>query len=290
MDTVVTIELCTEATAEACEDSVARAYGWFEHVERQCSRFDPASELSQLCARPGKTVSVSPLLYHLVDFALSIAGSTAGAFDPSVGASMLEKGFNRNYVTGETVANVAAEGNWRDIHLDSSAKTIRLSRPLVLDLGAVAKGMAADLAAKELAAYKGYVIDAGGDVLTAGLNPSGGMWRIGIRHPRQLQELIDVIEVSNLAVCTSGDYERRSETDAASHHILDPRSGDSPSQVVSATVVAPLAMAADALSTAALVLGSVKGIRFVRSLGAECLIVTEDLRKYETPGFAAYRP
>ena len=129
------------------EAAAERAFDWFREIEDCCSRFDPRSELSRLCVTVGVEVPVSPILYQAVQFALAIAHETGGAFDPTVGAAIEARGFNRNYLTGEVARNASARGrsggaNYRDVRLDSGSKTITLLRPLLLDLGAVAKGLA----------------------------------------------------------------------------------------------------------------------------------------------------
>jgi thiamine biosynthesis lipoprotein len=168
--------------------------------------------------------------------------------------------------------------------------TITLLRPLLLDLGAVAKGLAIDLAARELRELGDYAIDAGGDLYLAGCSPAGGPWSAGIRHPREEGHLVGAIRVSNRAVCSSGDYERR--TSGGDHHILDPRSGSCAAGVASATVVAPTAMLADALATAAFVLGAVDGLRLLDRHGVDGLIVSESamgLERHATRGmFSVY--
>ena len=94
---------------------------------------------------------------------------------------------------------------------------------------------------------------------------------------------MDSVNVSNQAVCTSGDYERR-VPGSSEHHIVDPRTGASPKTVASATVVAPGAMLADALATAAFVLGPQEGIDLLNRMGVDGLIVTTELERYETRG------
>ena len=133
-------------------------------------------------------------------------------------------------------ATVAADNvSYRDVELDPDRGTITLRRPLTLDLGAVAKGLAVDAAARELAPFQDFAIDAGGDLYLGGLNEQGAPWSVGIRHPRNERELIASLRISNQAVCTSGDYERRAPGGNA-HHILDPRTGASAHAVASATV------------------------------------------------------
>jgi FAD:protein FMN transferase len=280
MDTTVTIHVVR--SAGDVDAAIERAFGWFHEIERRCTRFSQRSELMQLTAQAGVAIPASAILYEAVQFALMLAEESGGAFDPTVGHKMAARGFDREYRTGEIVHVETApqdDVSFRDVRLDPEARTITLLRPLTLDLGAVAKGLAVDAAARELTPFEDFAIDAGGDLYMGGLNPQGEPWRVGIRHPRREGELIDALRVSNQAVCTSGDYERKR---GAGHHILDPRNGASPHAVASATVVAPGAMLADALATAAFVLGPQAGIALLNRLGVSGLIVTPELERYET--------
>src|SRR5207302_6629923 len=156
MDTLVSLEVLTSEPEVDVRAALERALAWFRVVERTCSRFDPASELRRLLAAVGTPVEASPLLFEATRFALALAELTDGAFDPTVGHLMERKGFDRNYVSGERVASASAPAekvSYRDVRLDPLQHTIELRRPLVMDLGAVAKGLAIDLAARELAAF-----------------------------------------------------------------------------------------------------------------------------------------
>jgi len=175
---------------------------------------------------------------------------------------------------------------FRDVQVDAVDRTITLSRPLTLDLGAVAKGLAIDMAARELDRFHHFAVDAGGDLFVGGRNASGAPWSVGIRHPRSDGQLLARLRVSDHAVCTSGDYERTGAAGAGEHHILDPRTGRSPQAVASVTVVAPTALVADALATAAFVLGPEDGRRFLERHGVDGVIVTSELELVATPGMA----
>ena len=271
MGTVVSIEV------DAPVQAVDLAFQWFREVEACCSRFDAGSELRRL--EPGVPHAASPVLFEAVRFALRVAAESGGAFDPTVGGAMAARGFNRNYLTGElAAAGGATDVSYRDVVLDAEARTILLRRPLTLDLGAVAKGLAVDAAARELQPCRNFAIDAGGDLYFGGHNARGEPWRAGVRHPRDPLALIERISVSDLAVCTSGDYERGA-------HILDPLRGEAAAGVASATVVASGAMLADALATAAFVLGAEQGTALLERLGVEGLIVTRDLACHRTRGW-----
>ena len=287
MGTTVTIHVIGECDPAYLDN----AFGWFYEIEERCTRFNVESELMQLCSHAGNPVAVSPILFEAIRFARLVADESGGAFDPAVGHHMVARGFHREHRSGAAVELMPpspAAGTFRDIQVDSEKKTITLLRPLILDLGAVVKGLAIDMAARELESFENFAIDAGGDLYFRGQNAQGEPWRAGIRHPRG-DGLITTLRISNEAVCTSGDYERLGTNNAL--HILDPRTKEATSakkatyDVASATVIAPNAMLADALATAAFVLGPVEGIRFLTRLGVEGLIVTAALEQYQTRGF-----
>lgn len=289
MDTAVSCEVVGDVPESDAGAAAERAFGWFAEVESRCTRFAPDSELRRLSVRPGEAVACSPLLCSAVAFALEVAQASGGAFDPTVGAPMEARGFTRNYRTGtQAPSGVVADARacWRDVTVDARAGTITLARPLLLDLGAVAKGLAIDLALAELAAFPGAAVNAGGDIAVRGVNRDGGAWRIGIRHPRQRDALWTRVQVQAGAVCTSGDYERRAP--AGGGHILDPRAGAPAGGVASCTVIAPTAILADALGTAATVLGPERGISWLDAQGVDGLILTPALASFTTTGFARW--
>jgi thiamine biosynthesis lipoprotein len=293
MGTFVTIDVVREGT----EIEIERAFGWFRAVEACCTRFDAASELMRLSARPGVAVHVSEMLFEAVQFAVAVAEDTDGAFDPTVGGRMVARGFDREHRTDRrveaTAVNDADVASYRDVLVDPGRRTILLRRPLTLDLGAVAKGLAVDAAARELQPCEDFAIDAGGDLFLGGRNRRGDAWSVGIRHPRIDGELIETVHVSGQAVCTSGDYERRlapeagndRESNGGEHHLIDPRTGSSPASVASVTVIAPNAMIADALATAAFVLGPGAGMALIERHDLHGLIVDSEMRRHMTSGF-----
>lgn len=259
--------------------------GWFAEVERVCSRFEPESELRRLCAAPaGTPVVVSELLFSAIRIGLGVCEGTDGLFDITVGGRMARRGFDRNYRTGERIAawmDTDAEATWRDIRLNASKREVLLRRPLLLDLGALAKGLAIDLAGQELGGHERWAVYAGGDLLVHDRGEQPEPFAIGIRHPRQDGEVIETLAVANGAVCTSGDYER-------GEHILGTDDGMRPG-IISCTVVAPTAVIADALSTAAFVMEPRKALRFLEAQGVEGLLFDRDLRRHQTRGMRRLR-
>ncbi len=293
MGTVVSMQIVGHGTSQRARRSrtlgIDRAVAWFERIEAVCSRFDTQSELRQLSTRVGTPVPVSPLLFEAVRFALAVAGETQGAFDPTVGHRMEARGFNREYRSGDVVQSridAPADVSYRDVELDAGARTITLHRPLLLDLGAVAKGLAVDMAVRELAPFVNFAIDAGGDLFLGGHNAEGAEWTVGIRHPRDATQTLETLQVSECAVCTSGDYARHAPGNVAEHHIMQPRTGASTTAVASVTVVATSAMIADAFATAAFVLGPVDGLALLERHELRGMIVTPALERVATTGFA----
>lgn len=286
MGTMISIQVLSGKTEAQIRPALKRAMGWFALVEETCSRFDPRSELRRLTVRWGNPVVVSALLFEVIRFSLALARQTRGAFDPTVGATLESHGFNRHYATGEVLpSHIPANGaSYRDVTLGARRRTVMLRRPLLLDLGGVAKGFAIDLAALELSEFDGFCVDAGGDVFVGGRGPQGERWRIGVQHPRQ-PGVLCVLRVRDQAVGTSGDYERPAP-EGEGHHIIDPRNGRSPGLLASATVVAPTALVADGLSTAAMLLGPAAGARLLEKHGLDGVLITSAGETRETAGFA----
>lgn len=296
MGTVVTIEVVghdRSARARRTRDlAIERAFTWFDRVESVCSRFDATSELRRLCASTGVDVVVSPMLFEAVRFAVAVAEETGGAFDPTVGARMEARGFNRDYRSGAVVGSEVRTDesvSYRDVVLNESARSVRLERALVMDLGAVAKGLAIDMAVQELRPLENFVVDAGGDLYCGGHNAAEQPWTIGIRHPRERNALLTRVAITDAALCTSGDYERRVAEGAVAdvadgeHHVLDPSTGASPRDVISASVIAPTAMVADALGTAAFVLGCAEGLALLEHHDLRACLVDAQLVRHTTP-------
>ncbi len=293
MDTLVSIKVVTAQSEKSTQEKMAQAFEAFRRVENHCSRFDPNSELRQISTQIGRPVKVTELLYQVIHFALEVSTLTEGAYDPTIGGILTDAGFNKNYLTGERVKSPVDGGSlmratYKDVILDEQERTITLMRPLLLDLGAAAKGLAIDLAAKELESFEGYSVDAGGDIYVSGLNEHGKPWVIGIRHPINKEDMIDTIQINQGAVCTSGSYERVSKVKKNTHHLIDPKSKDSAKEILSCTAIAPFAMMADAFSTAAFIMGAKKGLQLFEENGLEGLIMTVSQEKKATTGWGGY--
>lgn len=277
MGTVVTIRVVGESGPHVMRASIDRAQDAMRAVEQVCSRFDEQSALRALCRTSGHSVPVPPVLFHALKVAMEVAELTDGVFDPTIGRRLELLGFDRHYLTGETVSSDFAadtDATFRDVTLVEDGFRVSLAQPLSLDLGAVAKGLAVDAAAHELASHEGFAIDAGGDVYVGGLDPDGTLWHVGIENPLMANGLAEVVTLTDSAVCTSGSYKRRSPADATKHHLIDAKTGESVDGLLSCTVIGPQAILADVVATAAFLLGPDRALPFITKMGLEGLCVT----------------
>lgn len=165
---------------------------------------------------------------------------------------------------------------------------ITLARPgMAVTLDGIAKGCVIDggIAILYQLGFENVLVEAGGDMMAKSAQ-DGEIWQVGITHPRAPKETIAVISIKNQAVATSGDYMNSFSADYSTHHIVDPRTGRSPSQLASATVVAPSVAAADALSTTMMVLGVQDGLALIENIpDASALLVSKDLQIYRSGKF-----
>jgi len=153
-----------------------------------------------------------------------------------------------------------------------------------LDPSGLVKGWAVARAAERLAAAgaRRFCINAGGDIVAHGRPAPDRPWRVGIRHPEDIEQLAAVLGLEDLAVATSGEYEQKG-------HIVDPRTGRPPTGLLSVTIVGPDLGTADAYATAAFAMGP-EGPAWTATLqGYDAMCITSDHRVLETSGFARHR-
>ena len=155
--------------------------------------------------------------------------------------------------------------NFQDVVLDASVHTVFLrNEGAKIDLGAIAKGYGIDRGVSVLKAegIMHFLLNAGGDIYVSGQKDEDTDWRVGVKHPRQLQELVAQFELKDYAVATSGDYERFTEIDGRRHHhILNPRTGYPGNLSQSATVLASTAEEADVLATCLFLMGADEALK-----------------------------
>lgn len=192
------------------------------------------------------------------------------------------------------IARLLALTDPADVELDDDRCAVRLVRPgMRLDLGAIAKGYAADRAAEAFRALgiDAGLVDLGGNVVAMGSSDLGGPWRVGIQSPFQTRgSVLGSLALENASAVTSGVYERVLEIDGRSyHHMFDPLTGHPfDTDLASVTIVANSSMEADLWATVAQAGGLEAGSRRVSAAqGIEAVFVTVDHRIVATKGAAS---
>jgi thiamine biosynthesis lipoprotein len=188
--------------------------------------------------------------------------------------------------TDEAVAAARAHIDWRNVHIDASQISLH-GTGTAITLNGIAQGFATDRARAALLKHgiENALVSAG-EIGTLGDKASGEPWRVGIQHPRLADAFISLAKLEGRSLATSGDYATSFTADHRTHHIFDPRSGRSPTQLASVSIAARSALIADALSTAVFVLGPDEGLKLVRDFdGADAFFVLKNGRTLVTDNF-----
>jgi thiamine biosynthesis lipoprotein len=274
----------------AGESALDAAFAELERVEEVMSIYRPGSEISRL-NRDGVLEAPDPRLVTVLESAAGLAARTGGAFDVTVQPlwDLYREAKEQGCLPDEAAVREArARVDWRRVEV--TPERIRLAGDgTAITLNGIAQGFACDAA---LATLRGSdvshaLIDTG-EMGALGGKPDGEAWKVGIQHPRLSDAFISLARLEDRCLATSGDYQTRFSAGFAHHHLFDPHTGHSPSELASVSVAAPSAMDADALSTAVFVLGAERGLALLRDLpGTDALLVLKDGRVVATDGFPA---
>jgi thiamine biosynthesis lipoprotein len=284
MTTAIEMEYWTDdpAVAGKAGDAVLAV---FQQIDRQMSRYRKESELSRVNRQAANAlVAVTDSLFKVLQEAIRVSKLSSGAFDISFGSVGYLYDFRaRRQPSAEELATGLATVNYRSIALDPEAKTVRfLQEGVRLDLGGIAKGYAVDRGIDILKSFgiRHARLSAGGDMRLLG-DKQGKPWIVGVRDPRSEDRNALVMPLSDVAVSTSGDYERFFFDDAGKrvHHILSPATGKPAKGVQSVTILGPDALTTDGLSTAVFVLGSAKGLELINRLDGIDAVIIDELRQ-----------
>src|SRR5512143_757342 len=261
---------------------------WFEEWEQQLSRFRATSELNQLNRRAGQFMPVSPVLWEVTQLAIKAAEWSNGLVSPTILNALEAAGYDRSFEliglgpsSKTRSADARPDSQWRTIERKASTRSIQLPADVQIDLGGVAKGWAAERAARKLSIHGAALVDASGDIALTGIRRDGQAWPIGVSDPLNADRQLDLIMIAQGGVATSGrDYRKWQKDGKWQHHIIDPRTGlPADTDVISASVVAPTAHQAEVAAKAAVILGSEQGLCWLNEHpGYAGLLVLEDGR------------
>lgn len=250
-------------------DSVASAplarhgLGVFTRVDSLMSNWTTTSEVARLNREAGRGATrVHPEVAHVLQAALENWRDTGGANDVTVEPLVRAWGFlgGRPHLPGAEEARAAhAKVGAQHLAFDAAAGTLLYKKEGVqIDLGGIAKGYAVDAAVESLRAggATDALVEISGNMRVLGHPPDAASWRIGIRDPRDRMPYFARVTLREEAISTSGKYEQLVAANGKTYgHIMDPRTGRPAEGLVSVTVIAPTAMAADAWDTPLFVLG-----------------------------------
>jgi len=278
--------------ADTAAKASADAFNRIARLDAIMSDYRESSELMSVCRQAfNQPVNVSDDLYNVLNISQELAARTGGAFDVTVGPVVrLWRRARRIEALPDSqrLAQARALVGYSNLHLDARHRTVKLDQAgMLLDLGGIAKGYAADEAMKVLKQHgiERALVAAGGDIVVSRPPPDARGWRIGIatadssaRSPARYLLLRDA------AVSTSGDQEQFVEIQGIRYsHIVDPRTGMALTGHRSVTVVAANATASDGLATAVSVMGPSAGLRLVDATkGAAALVVQAQQSGYVT--------
>lgn len=289
MGTAVRVELWHE-DATAARAAMGAVMDEMNRIDRTMSPFRPDSELSHINREAAqKPVPISKEMFNLITRSIEFSKFSGGAFD----ITFLSVGYLYDYrghvkPTDEQIARALPGINYRHLLLDAKAQTIHYARPGVrIDLGGIAKGYAVDncIAILKGRGITNAIVTAGGDSRLLG-DKRGRPWNVGIRDPRRRDEVVAVLPLADVAISTSGDYERFFEEDGVRHHhIINPRTGKSASGVRSVTVIGPDGITTEGLTKSVFVKGPKEGMRLIESLkGIDAIIIDAAGHMQYSPG------
>lgn len=278
MGTRISVELFHRDAATA-RQGIEAVIEEMHRIDAGMSPYIASSELSRLNREAShRPIKVSPELFSLVRRSIDFSELTHGAFDITFASA----GYLYDYRLAKrpNAAQLRQSVdliNFRNLVLDHPNDSIRYSREGVrIDLGGIAKGYAVDncIAILQKLGIQSALVSAGGDSRVIG-DRWGRPWTIGVRDPRKDNSVVALLPLTDVAVSTSGDYERYFEENGVRyHHIIDPKSGDSARELQSVTIIGPDATTTDALSTSVFVLGLSRGMNLVNRLpGIDAIMV-----------------
>lgn len=282
------------------KDAAAKAANAIASLEDLISWRKPESDIAKLNEEAGGNwVSVNKEVWDILSTALEVAEKSGGAFDPSIAplswlwnfddsptqppeAEQINKFLPYVYYNKLKLSNEDPTGKQ-----EGDAFALIQSQGYAVDLGAVGKGAACDIAAKVYEELKvdSAIISVGGSVGCIGIKPDKKPWSVAVRDPKG-EGVLGSLQIQGGFLSTSGSYEKYFEYGEKSyHHLLDPNTGyPAQSGLVSVTVVGDSGALSDALSTACFVLGYEKSLPLLQAFGAEALFVEEDSSIRLTPG------
>ena len=284
MNTLIQMRAHGENAELAVEESMDR----IREIEYLMSRTLEDSEIYQINNNPQQFIEINDESKKVLEKSIYYAELSSGKFNPTIGSIVDLWGIGTDKARVPSQEEVAEALEYVDYnYLEIEENRARVTKEGVkLDLGAIAKGYAADEVREIIKKHDvpSAFVNIGGNVLVVGNNVDDSKWRIGIQDPRRGRgNVMAIVESRDQTIVTSGNYERYFEEDGEIyHHIFDPESGyPARTGLLSVTIITESSLDADALSTIVFVKGLEEGIRFIENIpDAEAMFITEELDVY----------
>jgi thiamine biosynthesis lipoprotein len=261
-----------------------------KRIEELLSTFKTSSQANEINDQAGiKPVKIDREVLQLISRANKISAITDGAFDITYGS--IDKSlwnFDLNMTSlpdQETALKTVELINYRHVLINDEECTVMLkNKGMRIGFGGIGKGYAADKAKQILQnlGVKSGIVNAAGDLITWGEQLNGSAWTIGIADPDQSGRPFSSLNISNMAIATSGNYEKFVIIDGKRYsHTIDPKTGLPVSGIKSVSILCPSAELADALATPVVVMGVKVGLNLINQIQhVECVIIDDHDKLY----------
>lgn len=276
--------------AIAADAHIDSAVAEISRIEKLLTTFSDDSQTNHVNQNAGiQPVKVDREVFDLVARSLRISNLTQGAFDISYGSidkSLWNFDVNmKKLPDAETARKAVRLINYRNIEMDDAACTIYLrEKGMRIGFGGIGKGYAAEMA-KNVLKQRGVqsgVVNASGDLTAWGLQPNGQKWTVGIANPDLSHDVFSYMAISDLAVATSGNYEKFAMIDGKKYsHTINPRTGLPVTGIKSVTIITTNAEIADAMATPVTIMGIHTGLDLINQMkDIEAVIIDDHNRLF----------
>jgi len=278
----------SESFALGCIDAAVTE---IRRIEKLLTTFDSSSETSRINEMAGiAPVKVSRETFDIIKRSIRISRLTQGAFDISYG-SLDKKLWNfdsqmKALPNLKTAKKMVRLINYKNIILDDGASTVFLKlKGMRIGFGGIGKGYAAERAKKIMqdAGVDSGIVNASGDLAAWGLQPDGKNWTIGIANPDDSRQLFSFLNITNMALATSGNYEKYVMIKGKKYsHTINPRTGLPVTGIKSVTIISPNAEVADAMATPVMIMGIRAGLDMINQINDLEAIMIDDNNRIHT--------
>lgn len=274
-----------DENADWANERIAEAIDEISRIEKLLTTFSDDSQTNLINQNAGiQAVKVDKEVFELIQRSIRISELTQGAFDITYGS--IDKSLwnfdlsMKALPDAETARQSVRLINYKNVILNQQDSSIFLKeKGMRIGFGGIGKGYAAEKAKALMIArgVKSGIVNAAGDLTTWGTQPNGKSWTIGIADPDAQQSTFSALNISNVAVATSGNYEKFVVIDGKKYsHTIDPKTGLPVSGIKSVTILSPNAEIADAMATPVMVMGVKVGLNLINQIqGIACIIVDD---------------